>query len=201
MAKKAKKKVVKKIAKKKVVKKTTTKKVVKKATKKVTKKESASVIKGESLRVGDKAPGFTLKDQNGKEVSLSDYRGRNVVIYFYPRALTPGCTVQACGLRDSWTELKALDVVILGISGDAPKKLKQFEEKKELNFTLLSDEDHKIAEAYHSWGMKKFMGREFMGILRQSFFVNKDGKIVHILHKVDTGKHHDEVVSFFSNQK
>ncbi len=217
------------MAKKKVTKKKTTKKMAKKVTKKVTKKapakkkvavkkkvatkkvvskktapkkkESASVIKGESLRIGDQAPSFTLKDQNGKEVSLSDYSGRNVVVYFYPRALTPGCTVQACGLRDVWTELKELDVVILGISGDAPKKLKQFEEKKELNFTLLSDEDHQVAEAYHSWGLKKFMGREFMGILRQSFFLDGSGKIVHILHKVDTGKHHEEVVAFFKNRK
>ena len=191
------------MAKKKAAKKVTKKKVAKKVTKKAPakKKESAAVIKGESLRVGDKAPGFKLSDQNGKEVSLSDFKGRNVVVYFYPRALTPGCTVQACGLRDVWTELKKLDVVILGISGDTPKKLKQFEEKKDLNFTLLSDEDHSVAEAYHCWGLKKFMGREFMGILRQSFFINGEGKIVHILHKVDTGKHHEEVVAFFKNQK
>lgn len=212
----AKKKVVKKISKKKAAtKKVATKKIVKKKTVKKTaikkvpapkkvaapKKESASVIKGGSLKVGDKAPAFTLKDQNGKDVSLSDFSGKNVVVYFYPRALTPGCTVQACGLRDSKAQLNALNVVVLGISGDAPKKLKQFEEKKDLNFTLLSDEDHKIAEAYHSWGLKKFMGREFMGILRQSFFLDGSGKIVHILHKVDTGKHHDVVVAFFKNQK
>lgn len=206
----AKKKVVKKVSKKKTAtKKVAAKKIVKKkavkktATKKVAapKKESAVVIKGGSLKVGDKAPGFTLKDQNGKEVSLSDFSGKNVVVYFYPRALTPGCTVQACGLRDSKAQLNALNVVVLGISGDAPKKLKQFEEKKDLNFTLLSDEDHKVAEAYHSWGLKKFMGREFMGILRQSFFVDGTGRIVHILHKVDTGKHHDEVVAFFKSQK
>lgn len=200
MAKKTKKKVAKKTTTKKVVKKVAAKKVVAKKSP-AKKKESASVIKGESLRIGDTAPEFTLQDQNGKEVSLSDFKGRNVVVYFYPRALTPGCTVQACGLRDVWTDLKKLDVVILGISGDSPKKLKQFEEKKELNFTLLSDEDHKVTEAYHCWGLKKFMGREFMGILRQSFFVDREGKIVHILHKVDTGKHHDEVVAFFKNRK
>lgn len=209
----AKKKVVKKVAKK-AVKKTAKKAPAKKApAKKVTKKkvvakkapamkkETASVIKGESLRVGDQAPGFTLKDQNGKDVSLSDFAGRNVVVYFYPKALTPGCTVQACSLRDAWTELKELDVLILGISGDAQKLLKKFEEKKELNFTLLSDADHKVAEAYHSWGLKKFMGREYMGILRQSFFIDGSGKIVHILHKVDTGKHHEEVIAFFKNRK
>ncbi len=216
MAKKTKKKVtkkaVKKIAKKAPAKKAPAKKAKKvtkkaapekKAVKKVpaNKKESAAVIKGESLRIGDKAPTFTLKDQNGKDVSLSDYQGRNVVVYFYPRAMTPGCTVQACGLRDSFNDLKALDVVILGISGDSPKKLKQFEEKKELNFILLSDEDHKVTRSYHSWGLKKFMGREFEGILRQSFFIDRDGVIVHILHKVDTGSHHQTVVDFFKNRK
>lgn len=197
--KKAKKVTKKKVAKKKVIAKKAPAK--KKVTKKAPKKESASVIKGESLRIGDKAPAFTLKDQNGKDVSLSDYRGRNVVVYFYPRALTPGCTVQACGLRDVWGDLQKLDVVILGISGDTPKKLKQFEEKKELNFELLSDEDHAVARAYHSYGPKKFMGREFDGILRQSFFIDRDGKIVHILHKVDTGSHHETVVEFFKNRK
>ncbi len=223
MAKKMKKKVTKKVAKKapakkvtkkvarkavkKVTKKTPAKKVTTKVAKKVTpkapakKKESAAVIKGESLRVGDKAPQFTLKDQNGKDVSLSDFQGRNVVVYFYPRAMTPGCTVQACGLRDSFQELKELDVVILGISADSTKKLKQFEEKKELNFILLSDEDHKVTRDYHSWGLKKFMGREFEGILRQSFFVDGEGNIVNILHKVDTGSHHQTVVDFFKNRK
>ncbi len=217
MAKKTKKKVTKKIAKKavkkKAAKKVATKKAVKKVTKKAApkkkvikkapakKKESAAVIKGESLRVGDAAPGFTLKDQNGKDVSLADFKGRNVVVYFYPRAMTPGCTVQACGLRDSFEDLKALDVVILGISADSTKKLKQFEEKKELNFILLSDEDHSVTRAYHSWGLKKFMGREFDGILRQSFFIDGEGKIVNILHKVDTGSHHQTVVDFFKNRK
>jgi peroxiredoxin Q/BCP len=200
MAKKAKKKVTKKVAKK--VEKKVAKKTVKKVTKKVTvKKVSAAPIKGKSLQIGDKAPVFTLKDQNGKDVSLSQYKGRNVVVYFYPRAMTPGCTVQACGLRDSFETLKKLDVVILGISGDSPKKLKQFEEKKELNFILLSDEDHKVASSYHSWGLKKFMGREFEGILRQSFFIDRDGVIVNILHKVDTGSHHQTVVEFFKNRK
>lgn len=198
MAKKkaAKKKVAKKVAKKQVSKN-------KVAKKKVTpkKKQTAAVIKGESLRIGDKAPAFTLKDQNGNSVSLSDYRGKNVVVYFYPRALTPGCTVQACGLRDVWKELTDLDVVILGISGDSPKKLKNFEEKKDLNFTLLSDEDNAVARAYHSYGPKKFMGRVFDGILRQSFFIDRDGVIVHVLHKVDTASHHETVVDFFRGRR
>lgn len=194
-------KVAKKVSKK-ITKKAAPKKTVKKVVKKTTKKlQSASVIKGATLRIGDTAPSFTLKDQNGKDVSLSDFRGRNVVVYFYPRAMTPGCTVQACGLRDAWNELKRLDVVILGISVDSPKKLKQFEEKKELNFILLSDEDHAVANAYHSWGPKKFMGRSFDGILRQSFFIDGEGKIIGILHKVDTASHHETVLEFFKGQK
>lgn len=210
----AKKKVTKKVTKKKATTKKTSKKAAttkkvatkkaakKKAVKKAApKKQSASVIKTDSLMIGDKAPTFTLKDQNGKDVSLTDFRGRNVVVYFYPRAMTPGCTVQACGLRDAWTELKNLDVVILGISGDSPKKLKQFEEKKELNFILLSDEDHNVARAYHSFGPKKFMGREFDGILRQSFFIDGEGTIIGILHKVDTATHHETVVDFFKSRK
>jgi peroxiredoxin Q/BCP len=204
--KKAKKKVAKKVAKKKTAKKKAAKKKVakKKAPVKkapAKKKESAAVIKRESLRIGDMAPEFTLKDQNGKDVSLSDYRGRNVVVYFYPKALTPGCTVQACGIRDVWKELADLDVVVLGISADSPEKLKKFQEKKELNFTLLSDPEKKVINAYKSWGPKKFMGREFDGILRQSFFIDREGKIAGVLHKVDTAHHHETILDFFKNRK
>jgi peroxiredoxin Q/BCP len=195
-AKKTAKKVTKKAAKK------VSKKTTKKTAKKKARKQSAAVIQSESLKPGDMAPDFTLPDQNGKMVSLHDYRGaKNVLVYFYPRAMTPGCTVQACGLRDVESRLNDLDVVVLGISADHVKKLKQFEEKEKLNFTLLSDADHKVAEAYHSWGLKKFMGREFMGLLRQSFLVDKDGKIVTVMHKVDTSTHHETVIEFFKNQK
>lgn len=191
MAKKVTKKATKKVAKKAIKK--TTKKVAKKVAKK------APAKKAGGLKIGATAPAFTLLDQNGNKVSLKDFRGHNVVVYFYPRALTPGCTVQACGLRDVEAELANSNIVVLGISGDPVKKLKQFEEKKDLNFLLLSDEDHKVAEAYHSWGLKQFMGREFMGILRQSFFINPQGKIIHILDKVNTKTHHDDVLSFFKN--
>lgn len=185
--------------KKKVTKKTVTKKSPpKKASKKTSKKVASK--KMSSLKEGDKAPDFTLLNQNGEKVSLKDFRGQNVVVYFYPKALTPGCTVQACGLRDAEKELKDLNVVVLGISPDPVKKLKNFEEKKDLNFTLLSDEDHKVAEAYHSWGLKKFMGREFMGVLRQSFFIDEKGKILSVLSKVETKSHHDTVVEFFKNR-
>ena len=212
MAKKATKKVTKKKATKKVAKKIS-KKVAKKATKKTAKKnvkkttkkaskakkQSAEVIKAPTLQVGDMAPEFSLPDQNGNMVSLSDFRGKNVVIYFYPKAMTPGCTVQACSLRDSSAELAALDIVVLGISADPVKKLKQFEDKQKLNFKLLSDEERKAISAYGCWGLKKFMGKEFMGILRQSFLIGKDGKIAHVMHKVDTTTHHDDVLNFFKN--
>ena len=198
--KKVAKKVVKKTATKKSPAKKVAKKVTKKASKKVTPKQSAAVIKSGIPQVGDSAPEFTLTDQNGKTVSLKDFRGLNVVVYFYPKAMTPGCTVQACGLRDADNSLKDLDIIVLGISADPVKKLKQFEEKEKLNFTLLSDPDHKVAEAYGSWGLKKFMGREFMGILRQSFLINKAGKIAHVMHKVDTKNHHQDVMNFFKHQ-
>lgn len=206
-------KVTKKTAKKaakKVAKKTTkkvTKKVAKKATKKAVpaakkvapKKQSASVIKSATLKPGDTAPDFTLQDQDGREVSLSDFRGHRVVVYFYPKAMTPGCTVQACEIRNSDEILKENNIVVLGISADPVKKLKQFEEKQKLNFPLLSDESKKTIEAYGSWGLKKFMGREFMGILRQSFLIDEKGKVVHVMHKVDTKTHHQDILDFFKN--
>lgn len=202
MAKKVVKKVTKKVTKK-VAKKTAkkvTKKVAKKVTKKVVKKISAAP-KTKALNVGDLAPDFTLEDQNSKKVSLKDFRGKNVVVYFYPRAMTPGCTVQACSLRDSQSKLKNHNIVVLGISADPVKKLKQFEEKDKLNFELLSDVDHKVCEAYGTWGLKKFMGKEFMGIMRQSFLIDSQGKLLHIMSKVDTKTHHDDVLNFFNHQK
>lgn len=194
MAKKATKKVTKKATKKAV------KKTAKKATKKVVKKVSAPSAKMKSLSAGDTAPDFTLLDQNGKSVSLKDFKGKNVVVYFYPKAMTPGCTVQACGLRDSQAGLKSANIVVLGISADPVNKLKQFEDKQKLNFTLLSDPDHKVCEAYGSWGLKKFMGREFMGILRQSFLIDEKGKIIHVMGKVDTKTHHDDVLKIFKSR-
>lgn len=208
--KKAVKKTTKKIAKK------TTKKVAKKVTKKVakkkteskgkktvTKKTPAKVAKKSvtisSVKVGDIAPDFTLHDQNGREVSLHDFRGKNVVVYFYPKAMTPGCTVQACEIRNSESKLKSSNIEVLGISADEVKSLKKFEEKEKLNFSLLSDPEKKVIKSYGSWGLKKFMGREFEGILRKSFLINKEGKIVHIMDKVDTKTHHQDILNFFNN--
>lgn len=147
-------------------------------------------------RVGNMAPAFTLQDQNGDKVSLKEFRGKsNVVLYFYPRAMTPGCTVQACGIRDSQQQFAQLDTVVLGLSPDPVNKLQRFIDKQELNFSLLSDEDHKIAEKYGVWGLKKFMGRESMGIHRTTFFIGKDGRLKSIMEKVKTKTHHDDVLA------
>ena len=145
-------------------------------------------------KVGNLAPAFTLLDQDGNKVSLKDFKDKqNVVLYFYPRAMTPGCTVQACGLRDAQKELAALDTVALGVSPDPVAKLKKFVDRDKLNFTLLSDEDHAIADKYGAWGPKKFMGREFDGILRTTFIIGKDGKLKQVMAKVNTKTHHDDV--------
>ena len=154
-----------------------------------------------AIRIGNLAPVFTLQDQDGNKVSLKDFRGKkNVVLYFYPKAMTPGCTVQACGLRDSKAKLSKLDTVVLGLSPDPVARLQKFTERDTLNFTLLSDEDHAVAEKYGVWGLKKFMGREFMGILRTTFLINKEGRISHIMDKVKTKTHHDDVIEIIKSE-
>jgi len=151
-------------------------------------------------KLGNLAPAFTLLNQKGEKVSLKDFKGsKNVVLYFYPRALTPGCTVQACGIRDTKKEFDQLDTVVLGVSPDPVKKLQNFIEKKELNFDLLSDEDHAIADKYGVWGLKKFMGKEFMGILRTTFIIDKDGRLQHVMDKVKTKTHHDDVIAILKS--
>lgn len=152
-------------------------------------------------KIGNMAPAFTLPDQNGDKVSLKDFRGeKNVALYFYPKAMTPGCTVQACGLRDSKKALAKRDTVVLGVSPDPVARLGKFIGKENLNFTLLSDEDHAVAEKYGAWGLKKFMGREFMGILRTTFIIGKDGRLKHIMDKVKTKSHHDDVLAVLEEQ-
>lgn len=146
--------------------------------------------------IGKKAPAFSLLDQNEEKVSLADFRGNNVVVYFYPKASTPGCTVQACGIRDSRKELEKLNTVVLGISPDTPARLARFTDKQDLNFTLLSDEDHAVADAYGVWGPKKFMGREFDGIHRTTFIIDSSGKLHHVMEKVKTKTHHDDIVAY-----
>jgi peroxiredoxin Q/BCP len=150
-------------------------------------------------KIGAAAPAFTLKNQDGEKVSLKDFKGQNVVVYFYPKAMTPGCTTQACGIRDSKKELAKEKIVVLGISPDPVEKLHKFIEKEKLNFNLLSDEDHTIADKYGSWGPKKFMGKEYDGILRQSFLINKEGKLVQIMSKVNTKTHHEDIIEAFKS--
>ncbi|MGN7511101.1 thioredoxin-dependent thiol peroxidase [Aeromonas salmonicida] len=146
------------------------------------------------LSAGTLAPDFSLSDQDGTPVRLSDLRGKKVLIYFYPKAMTPGCTTQACGLRDVNSELAALNVVVLGISPDPAKRLKKFEERDSLNFRLLADEDHAVADAFGVWGPKKFMGKEYDGIHRLSFLIDEEGKVVHRLDKFKTSDHHQVVL-------
>ena len=151
-----------------------------------------------TLMPGAVAPEFSLEDQNGQQVSLSQFRGQVVVVYFYPKAMTPGCTVQACALRDAEADLAKAGVVVLGISPDAAKRLKKFEERDELNFTLLSDEDHAVADLFGVWGLKKFMGREYDGIHRMTFIIDKEGNIAHTMTKVKTKSHHEDVLNWIS---
>ncbi|WP_017446340.1 thioredoxin-dependent thiol peroxidase [Gayadomonas joobiniege] len=153
-----------------------------------------------TLKAGDKAPKFELLDQNGETVALSEVlKSHKALVYFYPKAMTPGCTTQACNLRDSDKKLAELNVKVLGMSPDQPDKLKKFEQKHELNFTLLSDPEHKIAEAFGVWGLKKFMGKEYDGIHRISFLVEQDGTISHVFDKFKTKDHHDVVIAHLEN--
>ena len=148
-------------------------------------------------KIGNLAPSFSLPDQDENIIKLSNYKNKkNVVLYFYPKAMTPGCTVQACGIRDSKAKFSKVNTVVFGISPDKPDKLKKFEDKYDLNFTLLADEGHKIADEYGVWGLKKFLGKEYMGIMRMTFIISKDGKLAHIMEKVKTKTHDDDVYEY-----
>ena len=135
-----------------------------------------------TLKVGDKAPAFSLLDQSGTKVKLSEYKGRKVLVYFYPKADTPGCTAQACGLRDVLGDIG--DAAVLGISPDPPTRQAKFDQKYGLGFPLLADEDHAVAEAYGVWGEKKNYGKTYMGIIRSAFLVDEQGKLSEVWYKV-----------------
>ncbi|MEC6909604.1 thioredoxin-dependent thiol peroxidase [Photobacterium piscicola] len=151
-----------------------------------------------TLTQGMLAPAFTLLNQDNQPVSLSDFAGKKVLAYFYPKAMTPGCTVQACGLRDSKAELEAHNVVVLGISIDPVKRLPKFIERDNLNFTLLSDEDHAVADQFGVWGEKKFMGKVYDGLHRISFLIDEHGKIEHVFNKFKTKEHHQVVLDYLN---
>lgn len=146
------------------------------------------------LKEGDAAPAFSAPTETGQTVSLSDYKGKKLVLYFYPKDDTPGCTAEACSLRDGYGQFKAQGYEILGVSPDSVKKHVKFQEKYSLPFSLLADEDHRVAEAYGVWGPKKFMGRAYDGIHRTTFVINEAGVIERIIAKVDTENHAKQVL-------
>lgn len=152
-----------------------------------------------TLKVGVQAPDFTLKNQNNDEVSLNQFLGHKVLVYFYPKAMTPGCTVLAQNLRDAKAELDKLGLNILGISPDKSQRLEKFSQRDQLNFTLLSDEDHRVANAYGVWGLKKFMGKEYDGIHRISFLIDETGKIEQVFTKFKTKEHHQVVLDYLQS--
>ncbi len=147
-----------------------------------------------SVTIGEKAPGFELPDQDGKTHKLSDYKGQFVLIYFYPKDDTPGCTIEACQLRDNFPKFENLNAVVLGISTDPMKMHKKFIDKYELPFTLLADEEKKVVNLYGVWGKKKFMGREYMGTSRTSFLLDPEGTVVKIYENVKPLFHAKEVL-------
>lgn len=151
------------------------------------------------LAEGNPAPQFELADQDDNIIKLSDYEGKKVLVYFYPKAMTPGCTVQAQNLRDVKEELDAHNVVVLGISPDPVKRLPKFIEKESLNFTLLSDENHQIADAFGVWGPKKFMGKEYDGIHRISFLIDENGHVEKVFDKFKTKDHHEVVLDYLNS--
>jgi thioredoxin-dependent peroxiredoxin len=149
-----------------------------------------------NLKEGDKAPLFTAPDQHGNIVKLSDYKGKQVVLYFYPKDDTPGCTKEACNFRDNFNMLKKKGIVVLGVSADSVKSHAKFADKFDLPFTLVSDEEKKIVEAYGVLGEKKFMGRTFMGIIRTTFIIDEKGKIKKIITKVDNDNATEQALEF-----
>lgn len=155
-----------------------------------------------TLKAGDNAPEFSLLDQNDQMIKLSDFKGKQkILFYFYPKAMTPGCTVQAQGLRDIKAELDAHNVAVLGVSIDPVKRLDKFIQRDNLNFTLLSDEDHSVAEQFGVWGEKKFMGRVYDGLHRISFLINEQGVIEHVFDKFKTKDHHEVVLNYLNAPK
>ena len=147
------------------------------------------------LKVGDKVPDFSAKDQDGNTINLSDYKGKKLVVFFYPKANTPGCTAEACNLRDNYKELQDQGFELLGVSADSEKKQSNFKNKYEFPFPLLADEDHTVINTFGVWGPKKFMGREYDGIHRTTFVIDGDGVVENVIEKVKTKDHAAQILS------
>ena len=152
------------------------------------------MLGGMTISTGEPAPDFTLPDQDGDPVSLADLRGKRVVLYFYPRADTPGCTTQACGVRDHAPQYADADATVLGVSPDTVKKVHAFHQKQGLNFDLLADPDHAVAELYGVWVEKSMYGKTYMGAARATFIIGPDGVIAHVIPKASPKTHDDEVL-------
>jgi peroxiredoxin Q/BCP len=148
------------------------------------------------LDINDKVPDLKLEDENGKEVSLKDFKGKTVVLYFYPRADTPGCTKEACSFRDAWRLIQKAGVVVLGVSPDTPTAQKKFQEKYHLPFSLLADADKKLCNAFGVIQDKNMYGKKVMGVARTTFIIGPDGKIQHVFHKVKPEGHAEEVLEY-----
>mgnify|MGYP003145695598 FL=1 len=147
-----------------------------------------------NLKPGDKAPNFTAKDQDGNSISLNDYKGRKLVLFFYPKASTPGCTAEACNLSDNYAKFQKAGYDILGVSADSEKRQSNFKNKYNFPYPLLADEDKKVIEAYGVWGPKKFMGKEYDGIHRTTFVIDEEGIIDDVILKVKTKTHSDQIL-------
>ena len=147
------------------------------------------------LKEGDKAPDFSAPNEKGQTVSLKDYKGKKLVLYFYPKDDTPGCTTQACGVRDHEAEYERLGARVLGISPDPVAAIRKFHDNQSLNFTLLADEDHAVCERYGVWGEKSMYGKTYFGASRSTFIIGADGRIAHVIEKVSPKTHDDEVLA------
>lgn len=150
------------------------------------------------LKVGDKAPVFTATDQNGKTINLGDFKGKKLVVYFYPKDNTPGCTAQACNLRDNYSDLLKNGIQIVGVSADSASSHQKFIDKFSLPFPLITDENRELIEQFGVWGPKKFMGKEYDGIHRTTFLINEDQTIVGIIDKPKTKEHAEEILEIFN---
>jgi len=148
-----------------------------------------------TLKQGDKVPNFSVFDQDGNTVTLADFKGKKLIVFFYPKANTPGCTAEACNLSDNYKELQEKGFELLGVSADSQKKQSNFKKKFDFPFTLLADEDKTVIEAFGVWGLKKFMGREFDGIHRKTFLIDENGVVSHVIDKVKTKDHAAQILA------